>query len=352
MLISRVFSVEKDVPRSGVAGAVPCAGPSHGVRRLPCRLLLGLCLAGLIVLPARANEKGGMPDLSQEEQSCLPTSTANLIVWFGTHGYPKLIVNGDNADDGYIHTVHALMTATNATYQLGTRTEAVTYGISKYIHDAGYGCDVEYRGLDWSQAKVQQIVKDEDADKYKDFQKTPSPFTQDWLQENNDPNKGFILLLAYCKFDRETNTFTDAFNAGHAVTLVNAEPNMILVHDPAHYSDEPGRKILTPVTLTGGTFQVPGYNAPVSGLLLLSGSLMETPPDAGIMLTGAVCITMHPVGEGTKILGSSLGASNATIAGGSDNSGAPSSAPAAPATPASAPTTSWTMWLFDLLFKK
>ena len=177
------------------------------------RLLLGFCLAGWAVLPALAAEKGGMPDLGQEEETCLPTSTANLIVWFGTHGYPKLIVNGDSSDDGYIHTVHALMTATNASYQLGTRTDAITYGIRKYIRDAGYSCDVEYRGLDWSQAKYPQIVNDPDGDKYKQDFKTPSPFTQDWLQENNDPQKGFILLLAYINFDRQSNTFTNAFNA-------------------------------------------------------------------------------------------------------------------------------------------
>jgi hypothetical protein len=317
------------------------------------RFVLGLCVAGLSVFPASAAEKMGMPDLGQEEQTCLPTSTANLIVWFGTHGYPKLIVPGDNADDGYIHTVHALMTATNATYQLGTRTDAITYGIEQYIRDAGYSCDVEYRGVDWSQAKYPNIVADPDGDKYKQDFKTPSPFTQDWLKENDDPNKGFVLLLAYINFDRGTNTFHDAFNAGHAVTLVNAEPDMILIDDPAHYDDEPGRKILTPELLTGGTFQLPGYNAPVSGLLLLSGTLMDTPPDAGIMLTGAVCITMHPVGEGTKILGSASGSPNTTVGGSSgSNSPASSSAPAAPAAPATSPTTSWAMWLFDLLFKK
>jgi hypothetical protein len=114
------------------------------------RVLLGFCLAGILALPLAAAEKQGMPDLAQEEQTCLPTSTANLIVWFGTHGYPKLIAPGDNRDDGYIHTVHRIMDATDASYQLGTRTEAITYGIAKYIHDAGYGCDVEYRGLDWT----------------------------------------------------------------------------------------------------------------------------------------------------------------------------------------------------------
>ena len=316
------------------------------------RILLGLCLAGIVALPAFAGEKEGMPDLSQEEQTCLPTSTANLIVWFGTHGYPKLIVDGDSKDDGYIHTVHALMTATNATYQLGTRTEAITYGISKYIHDAGYSCDVEYRGLDWSQAKFQNIIKDDEAEKYKDFMKTPSPFTQDWLNENDNPNKGFILLLAYITFDRNSNTFSNAFNAGHAVTLVNAEPDMILIHDPAHYSDEPGRKILTPIPLTGGTFQLPGYNAPVAGLMLLSGTLMDTPPNAGIMLTGAVCVTMHPVSEGTKLIGSAEGAPNTMVGADGGGSAAPSTAPATPAKPASAPDTSWEMWLFDLIFKK
>jgi hypothetical protein len=321
-------------------------------KHLAYRFLLGFFLAGFIVLPVSAAEKEGMPDLGQEEETCLPTSTANLIVWFGTHGYPKLIVNGDSKDNNYAHTVHRIMEDTNATYQLGTRTDAITYGIREYIRNAGYGCDIEYRGIDWSLAKYPQIVKDEDGEKYKQEMKTPTPFTQDWLQENDDPNKGFILLLAYTKFDRTSNTFSDAINAGHAVTLVNAEPDMILIHDPAHYDDEPGRKILTPELLTGGTFQLPGYDAPVSGLLLLSGTLMDTPPDAEIMLTGAVCVTMHPA-TGQASASSSpmqIGASSATVAG--TGSGAPSSAPATPAAPASPPATSWAMWFFDLLFKK
>jgi len=320
-------------------------------RHTASRFLLGLCLAGLIVVPAMATEKEGMPDLAQEEQTCLPTSTANLIVWFGTHGYPKLIAPGDSKDNGYIHTVHALMTATNAIYALGTRPDAITYGVEKYIRDAGYSCDVEYRGLDWSQAKYPQIVEDKDGEKYKKDFKTPSAFTRDWLQENNDRNKGFILLLAYIKFDRGSNTFSDAVHAGHAVTLVNAEPDMILVHDPAHYDDAPGRKILTPELLTGGSFQMPGYTAPVSGLLLLTGSLLQTPHHAGVMLTGAVCVTMHPASEGTKILGSDAGTPNATVAG-SGGGATPSKVPSAPDAPASSPTTSWAMWLFDLLFKK
>jgi hypothetical protein len=205
--------------------------------------------------------------------------------------------------------------------------------------------------LDWSQAKFPEIVKDDEGEKYKKEFKPPSPFTQDWLQQNNDPNKGFILLLAYCKFDRASNTFRDVLNAGHAVTLVNAEPNLILIHDPAHYNDEPGRKILTPETLTGGSFQLPGYNAPVSGLLLLSGSLLEAPPEAGVMLTGAVCITMHPdTIEASTTTPIPTGAANATIAG--SGSGAPAAMPAAPVAAPSAPSTSWGMWLFDLVFKK
>lgn len=321
------------------------------MQRLVSRLGLGLCLAGAAMLSAIAVEKGGMPDLSQEEQTCLPTSTANLIVWFGTHGYPKLIVKGDGKEEGYIHTVHAIITATHANYDLGTRTEAITYGIQKYIRDAGYGCDVEYRGLDWSQAKFPHIVKDTDGDLFRKEFKTPSPFTQDWLQENNDPNKGFVLLLAYVRFDLGKSTFSDAINAGHAVTLVNAEPNMILIHDPAHYNDEPGRKILTPEVLTGGTFHLPGYNAPVAGLMLLSGSELEAPPASGVMLTGAVCITMHPDDDAGKVVASTSAAPNVMIGAGKD--AAPSTTPEqAPATAPSSPSSSWAMWLFDLIFKK
>ncbi|MCE0498926.1 MAG: hypothetical protein LV481_13380 [Methylacidiphilales bacterium] len=315
-------------------------------RQLVCGFLLGLCLAGPVLLPAAAEEKEGMPDLGQQDQTCLPTSTANLLVWFGTHGYPRLIVDGDSKDNDYIHTVHAIIGATDARYDLGTRTDAISYGIQKYIHDAGYDCDVEYRGLDWNQVKFPDVVKDDDGEKYKPYQKTPGVFTQDWLQENNAPNKGFILLLAYCNFDRASNTFQDAIPAGHAVTLVNAEPDMILVHDPAHENDEPGRKILTPEALTGGTFQLPGYSAPVSGLLLLSGSLLESPFNSQVMLTGAICVTMHPGNGGAS---GYVGASGATVGAGETTNATPSSAPAAPA---SSPNRSWVMWLFDLILKK
>jgi hypothetical protein len=321
-------------------------------RQIIGRALLGFLLAGVIAFPALAVEKPGMPDLSQEEQTCLPTSTTNLIVWFGLHGYPKLIVKGDSATNGYIHTVHALMTAVSATYQMGTRTDAITYGIEKYVRDAGYSCDVEYRGLDWSLAKFPEIVKDPDDDKYKPYQTTPVAFSQDWLQGNDDPNKGFILLLAYVSLDRGTNTFRDALNAGHAVTLVNAEPNMILIHDPAHYDDEPGRKILTPEVLTGGSFALPGYNAPVSGLMLLSGTLMDTPPDAGILLTGAVCVTMHPDKQDPSLVSGTPGPSNATIGGNSTPiTTASTQKNPAPATPTASPSASWGMWLFNLLLK-
>jgi hypothetical protein len=305
----------------------------------------------MATLSAVALEKGGMPDLGQEEQTCLPTSTANLIIWFGEHGYPKLIVKGDSKDDGFIHTVHAIMSATHANYDLGTRTDGITYGIHKYITDAGYGCDVEYRGLDWSMAKYPDLVKDDDGALFRKDFKPPSAFTADWLKENDDPNKGFVLLLAYCKFDSSKSSFTNAINAGHAVTLVNAEPDMILVHDPAHYSDESGRKILTPEILTGGTFRLPGYNAPVAGLMLLSGSELEAPPESGVLLTGAVCITMHPDDDAGKVVAATSAAPNSTI--GTSGDAGPAAEPEK--TPAAAPSSSnssWAMWLFDLVFKK
>jgi hypothetical protein len=296
------------------------------------RLLTGLSLAGFLLLPLRADEKPGMPDLSQIEQTCLPTSTANLIVWFGLHGYPKMIMPGDDKEDGYIHTVHRIMADTDARFDWGTRPEAIVTGIKKYIDDAGYDCNVEYRGLSKTQ------------------------FTQDWLKENDDPNKGFILLLAYVAYNQGNDTYSNAWDAGHAVTLVNAEPDMILIHDPAHDDDETGRKILTPQVLTSGTFTSRSGNASVAGLLLLSGSLLDAPPNAGVMLIGAVCVTMHPPQEMIASSTPKSAGTTVTSVGGSGDSSAkpaaaPASAPATPPAPASA-TKTWAEWAFDWLFSK
>jgi len=283
---------------------------------------LSLAMAGLACLPATAAEKVGMPDLAQVEQTCLPTSTANLIVWFGQHGYPKLIAPGDSKDNGFIHTVHHLMSATDANFDIGTRPDVVVDGIKKYIKQAGYECDVEFRGL---------------GDK---------PFTPEWLKDNDQPNKGFILLLAYCRYNPNNQTYTSAWNAGHAVTLVNAAKDMILIHDPAHMDDEPGRKVLTPQILTVGNWHDRDGNMPVSGLMLLSGSMLDAPPDSQVMLVGAVCVTMLP--DHDKVASSSS-VTSATPTIGDNGSSTPASTP--PSTPATA-TKSWAEWIFDLLFTK
>jgi hypothetical protein len=317
------------------------------------RVTLGLCLAAFLALPVGAAEKYGMPCLSQEEETCLPTSTANLMVWFGHHGYPKLIVNGDSQDNDYIHTVHAMITAVHATYQFGTDTIAITYGLQKYIHDAGYSADVEYRGLDWSQMEDKEVIQDTELEAYKKAYRTPAAFTRDWLQENDDPNKGFILLLVYSKYNPDTETFFNPF-AGHAVTLVNAESDTILIHDPANDASYPGRKLLTPRLLTGGTFTSPGFHASTAGLLILDAPIDEMwrPDDGVILLTGAVCITMHPNNSEPSLVKGTAGAPNGTIGGPGGKGSSPVVAPSSPSTPTSSPGSQWATWLFDLIFTK
>jgi hypothetical protein len=275
----------------------------------------------LAAAPAFALEKGGMPDLAQVDQTCLPTSTANLMIWFGKHGYPKLILSGPTEDERADHTIHRIMADTGARYDIGTEMDAVTTGLEAYIHRAGYGGEVEYRGLEGK----------------------GEPFTSDWLQENDDPNKGFILLLTYCTYHRESNSFSEAWNAGHAVTLVDSEPGMLLIHDPAHESSETGRKIITPFPLKDGTFLDEGKPLSVAGLLMLSGSLLEAPPNSEVMLTGAVCITLHKDGDPSSAPASGP---NGVLAG----VGANGAAQAAPAT-ASAKT-SWWSWVLSLVLGK
>jgi len=282
--------------------------------------VLFLAAALLAGIPAWGLEKGGMPDLAQVDQTCLPTSTANLLIWFGKHGYPKLILPGDTEDDREAHTVHMIMADTGARYDIGTEMDAVTKGIETYIHSAGYACDVEYRGL----------------------QGTGAAFTPDWLRENDKPDKGFILLLTYCQYHRESNSFVDAWNAGHAVTLVNAEPDMLLIHDPAHESDATGRKIVTPLPLKDGVFLDQNTQLPVAGLMMLSGSLLEAPPDSGVMLTGAVCVTMRPGGPDSP---TPVAAPNSLLAGTGSGTG-PASTPATVSTPAHR---SWWSWCMSLI---
>jgi hypothetical protein len=281
--------------------------------------LVGVAL--FAICPAFGDEKPGMPDLSQIEQTCLPTATANLMLWFGHHGYPKLIMSGATEDERDLHTVHQIMTDTDARFDFGTRQDKVTIGIEKFISDAGYSADVEYRGLGGE----------------------GEAFSPDWLKENDKSNKGFVLLLVYCRDDPQTHVYVPAWNAGHAVTLVNAEPDMLLIHDPAHEDDETGRKIITPYTLTEGTFRERGESAPVAGLMLLSGSLLEGPGDGDVMLSGAVCVTMHPIEAPSS---RSKTTATETPAGNLAGNGAP----AGPVQSTS--STTWWGWIFNLLFSK
>jgi hypothetical protein len=214
-----------------------------------------------------------------------------------------------------------LMADTGARYDVGTEMEEVTRGIEAYIHRAGYSCEVEYRGIDGHSAA----------------------FTPGWLQQNDDPNTGFVLLLTYCRYDERSDSFTDAWNAGHAVTLVNAEPDFLLIHDPAHESDETGRKIITPRVLTRGSFVDEGQQVSVNGLMMLTGSLLEAPPDAEVMLSGAVCITLHKEGPPT---GAPVSGPNTLMAGSATGKALPTN------TTSASSQTGWWSWIVSLVLGK
>lgn len=227
-----------------------------------------LAFMGTVSSVAWGDAKEGMPDLSQVDNTCLPTSTAQLLIWFSKHGYPNLLPSGSSEDERNLGVVHRLMMDTNASFDWGTQFDRISTGIIQYVHSAGYGCQVDYRGLG------------------------SAPFSQDWLNENNDPNKGFILLLQYVKNDAN-DTFSNALNMGHAVTLVSYDSESMVIEDTAHLDSEPGRKIILSTPLSHGVLVEQGQNIPVGGLMLLSGSLLEAPPDSMVMLTGALRITMY-----------------------------------------------------------
>jgi hypothetical protein len=118
----------------------------------------------------------------------------------------------------------------------------------------------------------------------------------------------------------------------------------MLIHDPAHEDDETGRKIITPYVIPDGTLMSDGGSESVAGLMLLSGSLLEAPDDSIVMLSGAVCVTMHPADEGVLAgTHASATSSTATLAGTGGT-----------LSPASSgrPGSSWWMSIFNYLFTK
>jgi hypothetical protein len=234
----------------------------------PWKIALPVLVLAMAI--ASAAEKTGMPDLMQVENTCLPTSTANLVIWFGHHGYPNLILSGDTDDDRNLHVVHRMMENVHANFDEGTWMRAVPTGIKQYINDAGYDCDIEYRGIG-----------------------SDNPFSADWLNENDDPKKGFILILNYCHHDESSDTYTNALDTGHVVTLVSNLPDLLVIQDPAHEQGESGRKIVTPTVITSGALAGAGFQLPAAGFLRIDGTMLWTPPDAEVMVTGAVCITMR-----------------------------------------------------------
>lgn len=279
-----------------------------------CILRAGLALFIFLALssPVVADEKGGMPDLGQIDNTCLPTATANLMLWFGKHGYPNLIPKAGTEQERELLLVHRLMADTDARFDWGTQRKCVTSGIAKYIHESGYDAEIEYHGKSaWY------------------------GLSQDWLKENDDPNKGFILLLSYGHYNGWPMGFSEYGGMGHAVTLVNALDDTLVIHDPDHLENEVGRKIVT--------IKTPEY----SSVLLLSGSQLEAPEDCEVWLSGAICVVMHPTKAGAT---STSGATDIAATGSSSSnpSSPPSAAPSAP----SSSGTSVLLWLFALLFKK
>jgi hypothetical protein len=121
----------------------------------------------------------------------------------------------------------------------------------------------------------------------------------------------------------------------------------MLIHDPAHQDDETGRKIVTPYVIPDGRLTTYEGSESVAGLMLLSGSLLEAPGDASVMLSGAVCVTMHPVNDGSLIgTTTPAGSSTATLAGtgGATFSAAP--------TPSGRQGSPWWMSVFNFFFTK
>ncbi len=240
-------------------------------------LIIGLSLVGLFG-SGISTDKLAMPDLEQTKNNCVPTSAANLMLWFGENGFPQLMTvrakdgkaeNTESVDEGVIR---ALVQRTKSDDKTGTPSDQMCSGLAKYVHDAGYGCTITYRGL-----------------------LTSKRFDLKWLDENRNHNTGFLLLFAYVKYDDGAKGYKTSADFGHAVTLVAATENGLLVNDPQHVSGQDGKRFLE-VTVDDDSVwrEETGKIVAKHPLFVFNGEKLEAPPGSRAILTGAIRIVLLP----------------------------------------------------------
>jgi hypothetical protein len=217
------------------------------------------------------NFKMGMPDLAQLQNNCLPTSAANLLIWFGQHGFPNLLADHLTSPLDTTAIVRDVMDRTRADYYTGTPSEYICTGLAQYIHDKGYGCTITYRGP-----------------------ATEERFSPSWLDENKIATKGFLLLFAYVKYVPSGGYYQSSSAFGHVVTLVSATPSgSLLIRDPRHREPDHGGKLIVPKMVRDASWKdVHGNVLSEQPLWIFDGAQLEANPGSQAILTGAIRIEL------------------------------------------------------------
>lgn len=208
-----------------------------------------------------------MPDIDQDSNTCFPTSTANLLYWFGENGYPALLSKDTDATARQRNLIAKLLVHTNGTFKNGTEFAAMTKGLSSFFKAHNIDAKVTYRGLG--------------GDAFSGL---------DWFERNSEDNVGFILCLAYVH-KKGANSYLSAAPLGHCVTLLRYHDGVAAILDPAHAEGETGRRTLRLIPVS----QIKTSGATIPMLFEVSGMPLEGSHADTVLLDGAVCIELPPV---------------------------------------------------------
>jgi hypothetical protein len=202
--------------------------------------------------------KSDMPDLMASANACLPTATANLLYWFGKHGFPAILPRREFDDEEQQATLkNIIMGVAGGNFENGTSAIPFAEKLQSFIESKGYHAQCS-------------VVN---------FTHMSADMSWSLLRTNSRPDVGYLLMIIGGQYLYNGDQFQLDPRMGHAITLVDIGQKTLIIDDPAHAAFDSGRQTLQSLALTRAN----SYNSDTGQIL---------PCDGCYLLTGQ-CLTGH-----------------------------------------------------------
>lgn len=268
------------------------------------RRTLLLALAGFVLLAppvygtSFTDRMDSIPDITQTDPKadfpyggvhyCGPCAISNSLVWLGENGYEKLLPKAADRMRMQVALVNIIASPKymDTTLEWGTSPAGVLQGIDKYLEDCGY----RNRRLS-----------------YQGYRKVPAKFANgttmpqlDWVKAGLSGDSAVWLNVGWYRYSARKGEYVRL--GGHWVTMVGfgkdengqADPNVLIVHDPGAPSGENPNGYIRVMNLEAGRKLVTGSGRPLDsgGLYKLRGGLRISNNVDAAVLDGAIRLEM------------------------------------------------------------